>query len=68
MSVGRNDPCPCGSGRRYKQCRLSSLELGEARWRAWREAESAVVPAVLEFAGDPLAPATLEFKVRCSVG
>ena len=20
MSVGRNDPCPCGSGRKYKQC------------------------------------------------
>lgn len=19
-SVGRNDPCPCGSGRKYKQC------------------------------------------------
>lgn len=20
MSVGRNDPCPCGSGKRYKSC------------------------------------------------
>ncbi|HEX7079650.1 MAG TPA: SEC-C metal-binding domain-containing protein [Gammaproteobacteria bacterium] len=20
MSVGRNDPCPCGSGRKYKRC------------------------------------------------
>jgi preprotein translocase subunit SecA len=20
--VGRNDPCPCGSGRKYKQCHL----------------------------------------------
>ena len=20
--VGRNDPCPCGSGRKYKQCCL----------------------------------------------
>ncbi|MCH7820230.1 MAG: SEC-C domain-containing protein [Candidatus Marinimicrobia bacterium] len=19
-SVGRNDPCPCGSGKKYKQC------------------------------------------------
>jgi preprotein translocase subunit SecA len=18
--IGRNDPCPCGSGKRYKQC------------------------------------------------
>jgi hypothetical protein len=22
MSTGRNDPCPCGSGRRYKKCHL----------------------------------------------
>jgi hypothetical protein len=20
--IGRNDPCPCGSGRKYKQCHL----------------------------------------------
>ena len=22
MRVGRNDPCPCGSGRKYKRCFL----------------------------------------------
>lgn len=27
--VGRNDPCPCGSGKKYKKCCLSKLE--EAR-------------------------------------
>ena len=20
MKIGRNDPCPCGSGKKYKQC------------------------------------------------
>lgn len=24
--VGRNDPCPCGSGRKYKKCHLGSQE------------------------------------------
>ena len=24
--VGRNDPCPCGSGRKYKKCCLNDLE------------------------------------------
>ena len=24
--VGRNDPCPCGSGRKYKQCCLRTLD------------------------------------------
>lgn len=23
MKVGRNDPCPCGSGKKYKQCCLT---------------------------------------------
>ena len=26
MSVGRNDPCPCGSGRKYKKCCLLAHE------------------------------------------
>src|SRR5690606_1232143 len=26
-AVGRNDPCPCGSGRKYKQCHLGRMEL-----------------------------------------
>ena len=24
--VGRNDPCPCGSGKKYKRCHLSAVE------------------------------------------
>ncbi|HLQ73621.1 MAG TPA: SEC-C metal-binding domain-containing protein [Bacillota bacterium] len=26
MSVGRNDPCPCGSGKKYKKCCLNKKE------------------------------------------
>ncbi|MEH3118503.1 MAG: DUF1186 domain-containing protein [Methylorubrum populi] len=26
--VGRNDPCPCGSGKKYKKCCLNALEAG----------------------------------------
>src|SRR5918992_1068556 len=26
MSVGRNDPCPCGSGKKYKKCCLAKDE------------------------------------------
>ncbi len=50
MTVGRNDPCPCGSGRKYKQCCLQAHDLVEARWLAWRQAEGVVVPAVGDFA------------------
>ncbi|MCA0270125.1 MAG: SEC-C domain-containing protein [Bacteroidetes bacterium] len=31
--LGRNDPCPCGSGRRFKRC---CLEAGRFRWSAAR--------------------------------
>ncbi|MBE0511389.1 MAG: SEC-C domain-containing protein, partial [Gammaproteobacteria bacterium] len=24
MKTGRNDPCPCGSGKKYKQCCLQA--------------------------------------------
>lgn len=24
MKIGRNEPCPCGSGKKYKQCCLGS--------------------------------------------
>lgn len=27
LQVGRNTPCPCGSGRKYKKCCLDKLEL-----------------------------------------
>lgn len=42
---GRNEPCPCGSGKKYKQCCLAKDEAAarEARARA-AEAEAKAVP------------------------
>lgn len=31
--IGRNDPCPCGSGQKYKKCCLAKDDLVEARRR-----------------------------------
>jgi len=33
IKVGRNEPCPCGSGRKYKKCCLSKkgINLGKKR-------------------------------------
>jgi hypothetical protein len=33
-SLGRNDPCHCGSGKKYKQCCLSKDEAAERAARA----------------------------------
>jgi len=31
QKIGRNDPCPCGSGKKYKKCCGKNLEQGEIR-------------------------------------
>ena len=41
MKLGRNDPCPCGSGRKYKNCCLHATDVvadGELHWRRVRRA------------------------------
>lgn len=30
MTAGRNDPCPCGSGRKYKKCHLAADQASRA--------------------------------------
>ena len=30
MKIGRNDPCPCGSGKKYKKCHLELSRVEEA--------------------------------------
>lgn len=42
MKVSRNDPCPCGSGRKYKVC---CLQKDEAQRSAEREASNAALAA-----------------------
>ena len=32
--VGRNDPCPCGSGKKYKRCCLEKDETAERKFAA----------------------------------
>lgn len=43
-TVGRNDPCPCGSGRKYKHCHLRSDD-GEVKSnvKSWNEELTAVL-------------------------
>lgn len=53
--LGRNDPCPCGSGKKFKKC---CLARGAGTPGAWRPAERASALALLpEFTERPeLAP------------
>ena len=51
-NIGRNDPCPCGSGRKYKHCCLGQVDAERATRVRLRQAEARIVPALLEFALD----------------
>jgi len=48
--IGRNDPCACGSGRKYKHCCLQRVDADRALRARLRAAETRIVPAILNFA------------------
>jgi hypothetical protein len=52
-SLGRNEPCHCGSGKKYKQCCLAKDEAAEraARAKAAEKAEKAEKPGKAEQGG-----------------
>lgn len=56
--AGRNDPCPCGSGKKYKRCCLSSewapATSFESPWSLQREASDRLTPALLKLAAREL--------------
>jgi len=50
---GRNDACPCGSGKKYKNCCLNRDRTRRIRESAWRSDEQATLDKLLAFAQRP---------------
>ncbi|MGH8696072.1 MAG: SEC-C metal-binding domain-containing protein [Burkholderiales bacterium] len=50
--IGRNDPCPCGSGKKYKRCCLPQHEAAAAERAAAAAAQAAAELAPPVFAWD----------------
>ncbi len=48
---GRNDPCYCGSGKKYKQCHMAADLAVDREQRAWNDAARDLRLALFEFAG-----------------
>jgi SEC-C motif len=48
--IGRNDPCPCGSGKKYKHCHLPIDEAAQAEQRRLRHAVDTLMPRIIEAA------------------
>jgi len=50
---GRNDPCPCGSGKKYKNCCLGKDRARQLRSTSWRNEEQETLEKLLAFAQRP---------------
>lgn len=57
---GRNDPCPCGSGKKYKKCCLASAEDSDFQYRRFRQTHAGLIPRLTEFAFETLSPELVE--------
>jgi hypothetical protein len=65
--VGRNDPCPCGSGRKYKKCCQESFDEKDFHYRRWRRVEADLIPELFAYVVQTLGPEAIEdayFEVR----
>jgi hypothetical protein len=74
MKIGRNDPCPCGSGKKYKKCCLNKAKPPvDLLWRRLGEAHDRLVDKLMVHArkifGEPaLIMAMDEFLVWPEMG
>jgi hypothetical protein len=62
VSVGRNDPCPCGTGEKYKKCCLKKLEPSTDelfRQRLYRS-RAALIPIIFKHIDNVYGPAAIE--------
>ncbi|MEN9938167.1 MAG: hypothetical protein RLZZ387_4746 [Chloroflexota bacterium] len=50
--IGRNDPCHCGSGKKYKNCHLPLEEAARSEQLRLRRAVDSLLPKVVEAAQD----------------
>lgn len=65
--LGRNDPCHCGSGKKYKACHLGQDEAKAREVRAKAEAEqpaTAAAPAATPAESAKAAPAVARHSTR----
>ena len=48
--IGRNDPCPCGSGKKFKKCCQAKLDETDFQYRRWRQIESNLIRDLFSYA------------------
>ena len=75
MSVGRNEPCPCGSGKKYKKCCMQKknvLQLQEFKIERFYQQKNSLVSQLQDFISERISPSLYqqiksEFKNRAKL-
>lgn len=60
MPPGRNDPCPCGSGKKYKHCCLPKGEVADALWHRQHRLNQELPTRLLSFVKSAFGAGALE--------
>jgi len=63
MKIGRNDPCPCGSGKKHKKCCLDDGQseiVEDLGYRRFRSVERSLVPRLFSHAAEVFGPGSIE--------
>ncbi|MFO7816493.1 MAG: SEC-C metal-binding domain-containing protein, partial [Desulfovibrionales bacterium] len=63
MKVGRNDPCPCGSGKKFKKCCLEKRAVSDLGYRRISSAQNGLVDKLTEYAARDLGEEVLSVAV-----
>jgi hypothetical protein len=56
----RNDPCPCGSGKKYKKCCQHTEDQLDREYRRQQKVEADLVPVLFEVANNVLEPGAID--------
>ncbi len=66
--IGRNDPCPCGSGKKYKHCCLVRQSAIAGSLPRWREAEGRLLARLVDYTRDKVKDGAREKAFRLFFG
>jgi len=60
MKISRNDPCPCGSGRKYKKCCLPGIEAQDFLYRRISQTFRSLTGKLMSFVDAALGQETID--------
>ena len=67
-TIGRNDPCPCGSGKKYKKCCIDVVAATDSEFRRKERIEDTLSPRLVDYARDTFGIEALQSGWDCFSG